>query len=175
MRYVALLRGINVTGNNMIKMTDLKAAFESLGFDNVVTYINSGNIAFDTKKTAEGTLLKKIETAIEKLIGKPISAMIRTQDEIKVALAVDPFKGKYESHKQMHLLFTRDTVTAEQEKLIVSFQNKDEKVIIRGRDIYALLLNHVAESDIGRGIIERKVKIPITARNWRTVEALTKL
>ncbi|MCA1590789.1 MAG: DUF1697 domain-containing protein, partial [Acidobacteria bacterium] len=86
MRYVALPRGINVTGSNIIKMTELKAAFGSLGFDNIVTYINSGNVAFDSKKTAEGTLVKKIAPLVEKLAGKPISVMVRSQDDIKKIL-----------------------------------------------------------------------------------------
>lgn len=69
MRYVALPRGINVTGSNMIKMSELKAAFEALGFKNVVTYINSGNLAFDTKKTSEATLVRKIAPILEKMAG----------------------------------------------------------------------------------------------------------
>ena len=63
-RYIALLRGINLGGNNQMKMSDLKLVFESLGFDNVATYINSGNLAFDAKKTAEAKLETKIEDAV---------------------------------------------------------------------------------------------------------------
>ena len=65
MRYLALPRGINVSGSNVIKMAELKAALESLGYNNVVTYINSGNVAFDTKKTAEAALVKQIASVVE--------------------------------------------------------------------------------------------------------------
>jgi uncharacterized protein (DUF1697 family) len=65
MRYVALLRGINVGGNTMIKMEELRKTFEALGFENVVSYINSGNLAFDARKTSETNLVNKIEAAVE--------------------------------------------------------------------------------------------------------------
>jgi len=61
MRYIALLRGINLGGANQMKMDDLKAVFAELGFENVKSYINSGNLAFDTKKTTESKLINKIE------------------------------------------------------------------------------------------------------------------
>src|SRR5690242_15524566 len=105
MRYVALPRGINVTGSNMIKMAELKAAFESLGLENVVTYINSGNVAFDTRKTSEAALSKKIEAVVEKMAGKNIRVMVRSQDDIKRILAKDPFAGQYDIPQHMHVLF----------------------------------------------------------------------
>ena len=90
MRYIALLRGINVGGNTMIKMSELKAAFENLGFENVVSYVNSGNLAFDTKKTAESKLVSKIEQAVEKMIDKQVLVMVREQSSIKEVLEHDP-------------------------------------------------------------------------------------
>ncbi len=87
MRYVALLRGINVTGKNMIKMETLRATFESLGFKNVVSYINSGNLAFDTTKTEDGKLAKKIHDAIQKDFGFDISVMVRSMAEIEEIVA----------------------------------------------------------------------------------------
>jgi uncharacterized protein (DUF1697 family) len=175
MRYVALPRGINVTGSNMIKMTELKAAFESLGFGNVVTYINSGNVAFDSKKTAEGTLVKKIAPLIEKLAGKPISVMVRSQNDIKKILAADPFAGKYEIPQHMHVLFMDGPMSADKVKLLEEQQTDREKFIVNGNEIYALLLGGVAESMLGKGFIERKLKTTYTGRNWRTVEKLASL
>ena len=64
MRYAAFLRGINVGGNTKIDMAELRAVFESLGFENVKSYINSGNVMFDAKKTANEKLAAKIEKAI---------------------------------------------------------------------------------------------------------------
>ena len=175
MRYVALLRGNNVTGNKMIKMTELKAAFEECGFQNVVTYINSGNIAFDSKATDENKVVAKIEKAIESRFGMAVSVMVREQKAINGILANNPFDGEYESHKQMHVLFLREEIPNDRVGELLSFQTDRDQVSVRGREIYALLLDGVAESQIGRGLIERKLKIPVTARNWRTLTKISEM
>lgn len=175
MRYVALPRGINVTGSNMIKMTELKAAFESLGFDNVVTYINSGNVAFDVKKAAEESLIKKIAPILEKLAGKPISVMVRSQADILRVIANNPFDGQYESHKEMHVLFLSEELTDESKKFLAEKVPPPERFSVSGREIYCHLPLGVADSYLGRGLFERKLKVSVTARNWRTVEKLAVL
>jgi uncharacterized protein (DUF1697 family) len=175
MRYVALLRGINVTGKNMIKMETLRTTFVSLGFTNVASYINSGNIAFDTTKSAETKLVAKIEQAIETEFGLRVSVMVRSQTSIAGVLANNPFKGQYESHKQMNVLFLCEEIPAEKQGEILAMQTEQERLAIRGREIYLVLFCGFPESLIGRGLIERRLKIPITVRNWRTVEKLTEL
>lgn len=175
MRYVALLRGINLGGNTMIKMSDLKSSFEELGFKNVVTYINSGNLAFDSPKTADSSLASKIEKAVEKMAGKTIQVMVRDQSSIKNVLSDNPFDGEFETHKQMHVLFMQDKIPDARHEEVLGWQSDSERIAIRGREIYALLLGGVAESLIGRGLLERKLKIPMTARNWRTVQKLADL
>src|SRR5688572_12389954 len=123
MRYIALLRGINVGGNTMIKMAELKTVFEKCGFKNVTTYINSGNLAFDVAKkpavqkparskaesgsTVESALISKLETAIEKEFGKQIPVMVREQAAITDIIAKNPFEGQFETHKEMHVLFMK--------------------------------------------------------------------
>lgn len=183
MRYVALPRGINVTGSNMIKMTELKAAFESLGFDNVVSYINSGNIAFDVptlqkparSKGARGVetaLVSMIEAAMEKDFGKPIPAFVRKQKDILRVLKNNPFDGQYESHKEMHVLFLHDNMPDDKRDQLIAAAPEGERFEVRGREIYCHLKLGVAGSLLGKGFIERKLKTPFTARNWRTVERL---
>jgi uncharacterized protein (DUF1697 family) len=97
MRYVALLRGINVGGGNMMKMDDLKAVFAGIGLENVVSYINSGNLAFDTKNTAEAKLVDRIENGIEDKFGRRVDVMVRAQSDIARILQNNPFDGQYES------------------------------------------------------------------------------
>ena len=91
MRYIALLRGINLGGNVMVKMEELRKAFEGLGFENVKTYINSGNVAFDSRKTTESKLVDQIESAVEKMVGRPVAVMVRSQKDIERILAENPF------------------------------------------------------------------------------------
>jgi len=175
MRYLALPRGINVSGSNMIKMTELKAELEALGFENVVTYINSGNVAFDTRKCAETSLVNKIALVLEALAGKPISVMIREQTELTRIVQNNPFAGQFESHKEMHVLFLNDDVTEEAKAFLAENVPPPERFNVSGREIYCHLPMGVADSYLGRGIFERKLKIAVTGRNWRTVEKLSEL
>ena len=176
MRYVALLRGINVTGKNMIKMETLRATFESLGFLNVKSYINSGNLAFDRNKIAETKLVTKIEEAIKNDFGLSISIMVREQRSVANVLANNPFDGQFESYKQMHVLFMRDEMPADKLAALAEHQTTREKFAVSGREIYAMLLDGVAESVLFRkNFIEGKLKTPITGRNWRTVQKLAEL
>ena len=175
MRYVALLRGINVGGNTMIKMEDLRRMFEGLGFENVISYINSGNLAFDVSKTSESVLCAKIEKAVEGHLGKPVQVMVRKQKDIANVLANNPYEGQYASHKEMHVLFLKDKLSAENEKWLLDTTPSAERFSAAGREIYCYLPMGVADSYLGRGQFEKKLKISVTARNWRTVQKLAEL
>lgn len=184
-RFIALLRGINVGGNTMIKMTELKAAFEECGFENVVTYINSGNIAFDCKSprvrkgepfnSAEEKLTRKIEDTIDKRFGRHIPVMIREQVAISAILANNPFEGQFESQKEMHVLFLKEEMSEDKQQQLLEAATPPESFAIIGREIYAHLPMGVADSLLGKSFIEKKLKVAVTGRNWRTVEKLATL
>lgn len=159
----------------MIKMEDLRAMFEGLGFENVVSYINSGNLAFDVPKTSEAGLVAKIETAVEAQMGKPVQVMVREQKEIGRILANNPFDGQYSSHKEMHVLFLKAELSAENERWLSETAPPVERFAASGREIYCHLPMGVADSYLGRGQFEKKLKVAATARNWRTVEKLAEL
>lgn len=175
MRYVALLRGINVGGNTMIKMEELRRTFEALGFVNVVSYINSGNLAFDTRKASDTALASRIEKAIENDFGKNVKVMVRPQSDFERVLADNPFDGEYASHKEMHVLFMKEEMSADKKEQLYAAQTADERFAVHGREIYCHLRMGVADSLLGKGFIEKKLKLSVTARNWRTVEQLAKL
>jgi uncharacterized protein (DUF1697 family) len=174
-RYVALLRGINIGGNTMIRMEDLRAMFEGLGFKNVVSYINSGNLAFDARKASEEGLVVKIEAAIENHLGKRVCVMVRGQSDIARILANNPFEGQYASHKEMHVLFLQDALSKENQKWLSETAPPGERFSVAGREIYCHLPLGVADSYLGRGRFEKKLRVAVTARNWRTVEKLAHL
>lgn len=183
-RYIALLRGINVGGNTMIKMTELKAAFEECGFENVVTYINSGNIAFDLLQKparSKGTgaieliLVQTIEQAIEKNFAKQIPVMIREQAAIADIIANNPFAGQFESHKEMHVLFLREEMPVEKFEQLLAAAPEGEGYAVIGRELYCHLPKGVIDSLLGKSFIEKKLKLAVTGRNWRTTEKLATL
>jgi len=160
-------------------MPELKQVFNELGFENVITYINSGNIAFDVAgKTSGGTeskLTSQIEQAIEGHFKLPIRVMVRRQNAIEKILKNNPFDGDFESHKEMHVLFMRDEMPKEKELQLLEKQTEDERFVVRGREIYCHLRLGVADSLLGKGFIEKKLKVPVTGRNWRTVQKLADL
>ena len=168
----------------MIKMTELKAAFEECGFENVVTYINSGNLAFDvlqkparSKGTAaiELRLVETVEQAIEKHFAKQIPVMIREQSAIADILAKNPFNGQFESHKEMHVLFLREEMPAEKLEQLLAAAFEGERYSVIGRELYCHLPRGVIDSLLGKSFIEKKLKLAVTGRNWRTVEKLANL
>ena len=175
MRYVALLRGINVGGNTMIKMEELRELFEALGFEKVASYINSGNLAFETRKAQDAALAAKVEKAVEKRFGKPIKVMVRPQEEIKHILANNPYDGEYESHKEMHVLFLNAKMSSETAAQLRAAAPENERFTVAGREIYCYLPMGVADSMMGRGLFEKKLRVAVTARNWRTVQKLAEL
>ena len=182
MRYIALLRGINVGGNTMISMAELRLVFEGLGLGNVVTYINSGNLAFDVpsietaeSSDAESRLAGQIEIAIESRFGRAVPVIVRRQDIIPDIIAGNPFAGQYDSHKEMHVLFLKEPLTSGQISQIEELKSSEERFAASGGHVFVHLPMGVADSFLGKGQVERKLGVTFTARNWRTVEKLAVL
>ena len=193
MRYVALLRGINVGGKNMIKMETLRATFGNLGFENVKSYINSGNIAFDVQKPArsKGTsgiggvvsngelpdakLSAIIHDAIKKDFGLDISVMVRSMDEINEIVKNNPFEGQFDNYKFLHVFFLESELSNGHKEMIDSIANDNERIEVIGRTLYCLLKISILDSAVGKGFINRKLKIPATERNWQTVTKIAEM
>jgi uncharacterized protein (DUF1697 family) len=175
MRYIALLRGINVGGNTMIKMSELSEMFESLGFKNVKTYINSGNIAFDAAKASDKKLVAKIEKAIEEKFGKKVPVMLRERKYIDGVLASNPFDGEFESHKEMHVLFLSEEMPKDKLQQLLDAAPDGERYAVIGRELYCHLPKGVIDSLLGKSFLEKKLKLAVTGRNWRTVQKLAEL
>ena len=173
MKYVALLRGINVGGKNMIKMETLRATLAALGFDNVKSYINSGNLIFETAKTDDGKLAKKIHDAIIEDFGFDISVMVRSMTEIEEIITANPFEGQFENHKDLHLFFLNEELTEDKKSLLFEQANENEMFAVIGRHILCLLRTSILDSAVGKGFIDKRLKVATTARNWRTVKKLT--
>jgi uncharacterized protein (DUF1697 family) len=174
-KYVALLRGINVGGNTMIKMEELRSVFSSIGFDNVRTYINSGNVAFETAKTSDAKLASAISAAIEKHFAKKISVMVRSGEEIDEIIADNPFEGQFDNDKNLHVFFLASELSNSQVKLISEVANENEQIDVRGRTLYCLLKISIVDSFVGKGFVDKKLKVAATARNWRTVKKLAEM
>ena len=104
--YISLLRGINVGGNNKIKMAELKTMYESLDFQNVETYIQSGNVIFDSKRKDRRTLKEAISEAIKTTFGFDVEVLLRNKEDFDWLLQNNPFASVDEAHqKQLYVMF----------------------------------------------------------------------
>lgn len=108
--YVALLRGINVGGNNIVSMSALKTCIESLGYENVTTYINSGNVIFRTVKNNPRTLEATIETALATTFGFPITVVVRSLPEIHDTIAHLPASWHNPEGQRCNVIFLRHSI-----------------------------------------------------------------
>lgn len=172
-RYVALLRGINVGGNRLIKMADLKEMFEAMKFKNVSTYIQSGNVLFDAKETDTDALRKKIEKALEKDLGYSVDIYLRSKEEMAAIVEYDAFKKmKAGEDAKVYVAFLSDTPTKAQIKAVEEASNETETFHVHKTELY--LVSNRKPGDVFN--IDTPVKkllgMKNTARNWNTTQKL---
>jgi uncharacterized protein (DUF1697 family) len=172
MTYFAFLKGINVGGNHIIKMAELKVLFENLGLKNVRTFIQSGNVVFESHSKVDA-LKKKIESELKKSVGYEIVVVIRTKEEIEKIIKGYPFskvKGHTESKINVGFLETAPVKSAIKELEILNTDK--EMFLVKGDNLYHLCQLGFAESLAGKNIVEKKLKVKATVRNWNTVNKI---
>lgn len=171
MIYVALLRGINVGGNKKVEMSKLKKVFESLGFANVSTYINSGNVIFQSNKKG----FSQIETVLEKSFGFEIRVVIRDAENIKKLCEKIPHEFQNNTEQKTDVLFLWDEFD---NKSTVNFIEANPKVdtlqYISGAIIWSVQRSDYAKSGM-KNFIGTKVYKNMTARNVNTVRKLNQM
>jgi uncharacterized protein (DUF1697 family) len=175
MRYVALLRGINVGGKNKVSMERLREIAAALGFTSIKTYVNSGNMAFDTKKSDDKKLAAKIHDVLLKELDLDLSVMVRSAEEIAEVVAKNPYHGQFDDHRYLHVFFLDRELSREETNNLLAQATDTEMITLSKRTVYLLLKISILDSSLGKGFIDRKLKVPATARNWRTVETLANL
>jgi uncharacterized protein (DUF1697 family) len=167
--YVAFLRGINVSGKNLMKMTDLKQMFEDMKYKKVSTYIQSGNVTFDTKETDVISLGRKIEKALHKALGYELSVFVRSKSSLQEMIAKAPFAA-YEGEKSYVAFF--DDAAKKPLPVFPYFNEKAGVLIFEWHDTHAFCISRqTAKGDWGfpNPLIEKEMGIPATTRNWNTV------
>jgi uncharacterized protein (DUF1697 family) len=171
MKYIALLRGINVGGNNKVEMKKLKALFESLGYDNVSTYINSGNVIFELKDKAKD-ILEKIRVGFRKEFGFDALILIKTEKEMKRISAAIPREWKNDTKARTDVAYLFPEIDAE--KIINELPVKKEFMDIRyvqGAIFWNVERENVYKSHLGKLIGHKLYKL-MTIRNINTARYL---
>lgn len=174
--YISILRGINVGGHRKILMADLKKMYEALGFKEVKTYIQSGNVVFKSDQTeAVPSLEDLLEKSIKTTFGHEVPVIIRTREEWEQAMEGSPYLLDHDI-STLSLTFLSEEP---EEALIESFLSNNyspDKVSIKGKHAYIFChsgLFHL--SKITQQKLENKLKVKATTRNWKTVMKLKSL
>lgn len=174
---IAFLRGVNMTGHNTIRMADLAALFKKLGYKDAETYIQSGNVIFSNIGNQAGTEIELlIERAIKKQFGHNISVMVRSAEEIKKVLQVNPFVQSEDIDKTKHsALFLKEAPNKTQTDKIAGIDYPPDKFSISGREIFIWCPNGFGKTKLYTNFFENKMKVIGTARNWKTIRTLVEI
>jgi uncharacterized protein (DUF1697 family) len=172
---VALLRGINVGGRTMIAMAKLKEVFESLGFEDVVTYIQTGNVVFTTPETDADKLARQIERKLKSAAGYGGTVFVFSRNELKKAAANNPFNPKRRAKEQQcHLVFLDATPAAARKKALMEMAGDEYRFAVRGKVLYYAYAK--ADAFKRRTInFEKVLGVTGTARTWKVVDKLIEL
>ena len=175
--YISILRSINVSGQKKILMSDLKALYESLLFEDVITYIQSGNVIFKGEgKSSDEAIAKKIEKAIDKKYGFRVPVIIRRKKELQGIISNNPFlKDKDIDIKRLHVTFLSGTPDTANIESIENIDFSPDRFIIKGKEIYLHIPVSYGETKLSNNFFEKKLKVSATTRNWNTVNKLVEI
>jgi uncharacterized protein (DUF1697 family) len=166
---ISMLRGVNVGGHNKIKMDALRALYESLKFTGCQTFIQSGNVIFKTKERNLAKLTSQIQTAIERSFGFRPDVILRTSDELRDAIARNPFaKRRGIEPGKLLVTFLATAPAAEARDNLLKLKTDGEELRIDGRELYTYFPDGMGRSKIWP-LIERTLKVSGTGRNWNSV------
>ncbi len=176
MKYVALLRGINVGGKNKVDMKLLKASFEKRGFEDVSTYINTGNIFFTDTKRTRGQLVQTIESLMSEDFGLEIRALVRSQDEIQSVADALPVNWTNEPDTmKSDVMFLWDEVDSPD--VVDKIQIKDgidSVIYVPGTLLWSVSRQNQTKSGMQK-LVGTKLYKQMTIRNVNTFRKITEL
>ncbi len=164
--WAVLLRGINVGGHNKVPMAELRAALTGAGFDDVTTYIASGNVVLRSEECRP----EQVSAVIADRFGLDIAVVVRSGDQIRAAIAANPFPELAERDpKLVHCLFTTSPVA---DDTLADFDNEryaPDEVAVGAGEYFVSYPNGSARSKLTYAVLDRVAGGPTTARNWNTV------
>lgn len=168
-KYIAFLRAINVGGTTIIKMADLKKMFESFGLENVQTYIQTGNVLFESPETSASRLEEQIERQLEKASGKPIRVFVRTMKEVAALVENCPFDP--EPGETIHVVILDKKPAKKNIDALIAGQSRADEFAVRGKTAFNLRRDRDA-SIFSNNFIEKVLGVSGTTRNLTTIKKL---
>lgn len=172
--WIALLRGINVVGKNKLPMREFAASLERAGFRSVRTYIQSGNVIFQSPNGSARTLAARISQLILEEFGFAPRVMVITGEELARAVRGNPFPGAHKDHKSLHLFFLSEHPAKPDLVSLAQLDAGREAFALKGGVFYLYTPDGFADSVL-RSRIERCLGVQATGRNWRTANELLRM
>lgn len=163
-----------MAGHNSIKMTELALLYENMGFKNVVTHIQSGNVVFKTEKAlTESAMALKIEVEIRRRFNYDIPVMIRTSFELRQIISSNPFLNEQNfDPSKMAVLFLHDKPADSQIQKVSDVSYPPDKFAIIEREIFIYCPNGFGKTKLYTNFFEKKMEVTGTARNWKTITTI---
>jgi len=172
-RYVAFLRAVNVGGHQVVKMGDLRGLFESAGFAEVDTYIQSGNVIFESPERKAGVLEQKIEGELRRALNYVVTTFLRPVSEVVRIAEHAPFGTIDEAAgERLYVAFLRVAPAAEAGRRLLALANKVDEFHLHRREVYWLQRRQRGVSRFSSATLEKTLETPITVRNQATVASI---
>ena len=170
--FIALIRGINVVGKNILPMKNLVKILEDMGCEEVKTYIQSGNIVFKIKQNQKLQIAREISSRISEIYGFEPHVMLLNIAELQEAIAKNPFKT--ENGKALHFFFLDSLPQKPDLERLITVKSKSEEFKLDKNIFYLYAPDGIGRSKLA-AIIEKCMGVPVTARNWNTVSKLVQI
>lgn len=168
--YISLLRGINVSGQKKIRMAELKGLYESLSFKNVQTYVQSGNVVFESEEQEVEKLTKSIEAQIEATFGFSVPVLIRSADDFKHVIESHPFANEDPIRVLVTFLYERPEQSKWDE--LGLYKDKVDQFALGEQEIFLFCPGGYGRTKLSNTFFEKKLDVICTTRNWKSVNAL---
>jgi uncharacterized protein (DUF1697 family) len=171
--YIALLRGINLAGRRKVAMPTLRDALAEAGFEDVATYIQSGNLVLDSGKSAEA-LRTELQKVIEDRFGFAVPVIVRTRKQLDAVIAANPFPDP-EDPRLLHVVFLEKAASVTAVKKLAASATGSDEVKSAGKELYLNTPDGFGRSQLAAALAKDPSGITGTARNWRTVLKLAEM
>lgn len=174
--HLALLRGINVSGHNMIKMDALQKMLENMGFANVRTYIQTGNVFVDSDDESAASVGFKIKQEIAKVFGYDVPVVTIAKEDLEMCFKNNPYlKEKDCDIKKLYVAFISKELTSQALNDLKISQFKPNEAAIDSSRIYVKYAIGAGKTRLDQKYIEKKLSVVATMRNWNTVTKLLEM
>ena len=173
--YVALLRSVNVAGHGRLAMADVQRSFVALGHADVSTYIQTGNVFFSSPSRSTATLIAGIEGRLEQDFGSSPAVILRTTAELRHVLATSPYAARGADPARHHVTFLAEKPSKDKLSAFSPPPSGRDELVIVGKEVYVHTPDGYGNSKLSGTMLERRLGVVSTTRNWNTVAKLCEL